>query len=145
MKTLLVPLLAVALLGARHAETPFQAAERPITDAACDYAFQHDTADNAADQCLAAADEWARIAARHNRERDAYHYELMEAMTRVETSIAMHTAKLSGAFGQMEIAVSIISGVCRTDFPESELAVCNGVARVAAKEYPKVWKLDKAR
>jgi hypothetical protein len=142
MKLLAAAVLSVTLLGAARNEVPIK---EPVVahESACDYAFDKNLK-GTADLCLLAADEWSAASARHIKLQQPF-YDLMGAMTRVQTAVAMRREGNGNALLQMDLAVTISNGVCAGDLPEFEIAVCNAIAREAVKLYPQVYKLVKPK
>lgn len=138
--------MLLAILFAMHTSPPPSIQEPMVPhEEACDRAFDKQTV-SAADFCLLAADEWASAAAAHNLSPNASFYEIMEALTRLETSGAMrHIHNNAGAIGQMELAVSICSTQNADKLEDFEIAVCNSIGRAAVKTYPEYFsvRIDK--
>lgn len=131
----------LAMIVALHTHPPKAIQEPTVpTEATCDWAFDHHTKD-AADICLETADSWARYAEIHSHRSDINFIEILEALTRLQTSRAMMWAhRGSDALGQMELAVSISQSVAQRTTDPHIIQFVNIIANEAVKAYPKVWK-----
>ncbi len=141
MKFLAFPILAIILLGASRNEIPIK--ELTVRhETQCDYSYDRQEK-IAVDFCLLAADEWAQVAAKYNKKPEGLFAEIMEALTRTQTSMAMKHEGNVNALSQMDLAFTIVKGVCREDEAEFAIQACNAVGRAAVKNFPEVYTFTK--